>query len=58
LLPSVSYEEAFGWLSDVDIELIEEGVYGTTEVRKFLIYEKSVRVGGLRKTIEINHVEE
>ncbi len=48
LLPGVSYEEAFGWLSDVDIQLIEEGVYGTTEVRKFLVYENSVRNRGFR----------
>ena len=58
LLPGVDYSEILGWMSNVDIQLIEQGVYGATEVRKFLVYEKSVRDGGLRKTIEINHVEE
>ena len=48
LLPGVSYEEVFGWLSDVDIQLIEQGVYGTAEIRKFLLYEKNVRDRGFR----------
>ena len=48
LLPGVSYEAAIGWLSDVDIELIEQGIYGTAEIRKFLIYEKEVREQGIR----------
>ena len=48
LLPGVSYENAVGWLSDVDIQLIEQGVYGTAEIRKFLIYEKGVREHKLR----------
>lgn len=48
LLPGVSYESAIGWLSDVDIQLIEQGVYGTAEIRKFMIYEKGVRDSGTR----------
>ena len=47
LLPGVSYEEALGWLGDVDIELIEKGVYGPKEIRTFLVYENEVRTSKL-----------
>ena len=48
LLPGVSYEEALGWLTNVDVQLINEDVLGVSEIRKFLIYEKGVRDKELR----------
>jgi len=48
LLPGVTYEEALGWLTNVDVQLIEEDVLGIAEIRKFLVYEKEVRDKGLR----------